>query len=74
MEYRIIEDPKVVTFFRDSTDRKFKKILKLKFPIFGKNRGKMLLPNGLWGKIAPLYLQNNGNPLPKGLKISLTSV
>lgn len=69
MEYKVIDDPQVVIFYKQCTTRKLKRIVGIKFPIFGKYRGKMLVPQGLWGKIAPLYLQNGGHLLPKGIKI-----
>lgn len=70
MDYKVIDDPRVVVFYKKCTDNKFKSIVGLKFPIFGKHRGKMLVPMGLWGKIAPIYLLNGGNLLPKGHKVS----
>jgi hypothetical protein len=69
-EYKVIDDPRVVLFYKQCTDRKFKAITGIKFPWFGKNKGKMLVPQGLWGRIAQIYLQNGGHLLPKGIKVS----
>jgi hypothetical protein len=69
-DYKIIDDARVILFYKECTDRKFKSLIGLKFPIFGKNRGKMLVPQGLWGKIAPIYLMNGGHLLPKGQKVT----
>jgi len=61
MNYKVIDDPRIVLFYKKCTDRKFKSLTGVKFPWFGKDKGKMLVPEGLWGKIAPIYLQNSGN-------------
>jgi hypothetical protein len=70
MDYKVIDDPKIVIFYKKCTDRKFKSIVGIKFPWFGKNKGKMLVPQGVWGKLAPMYLQNGGRLLPEGMKIT----
>ena len=70
MEYKVIDDPRVVIFFKKCTDRRFKSLTGIKFPWFGKNKGKMLVPEGLWGRIAPIYLQVGGNLLPSGTKVT----
>jgi hypothetical protein len=70
MKYKVIDDQRVVIFFKKCTDRKFKFLTGIKFPWFGKNKGNMLVPEGLWGKIAPIYLQNGGHLLPKGVKVT----
>lgn len=69
MNYKVIDDPRVIIFYKKCTTKKFKHITGIKFPFWGKHRGKMLVPQGLWGKITPIYLQNNGRLLPKGIKI-----
>lgn len=70
MDYKVIDDPRIVIFYKKCTDRKFKSLVGLKFPWFGNNKGNMLVPEGIWGKIAPIYLQANGNLLPKGLRVT----
>jgi hypothetical protein len=70
VKYKIIDDHRVITFYKKCTDRKFKSLTGIKFPWFGKYKGKMLVPEGLWGKIAPIYLQSGGNLLPKGVKVT----
>jgi len=70
MEYKVIDDPNVILFYKKCTDRKFKSITGIKFPFFGENKGKMLVPQGLWGKIAVVYLENGGKLLPKGIKVT----
>lgn len=74
MQYKIIDDARVILFYKECTDKKFKSLIGLKFPWFGKNKGKMLVPQGLWGKIAPIYLMNGGHMLPKGVKITAKSL
>jgi|PlaIllAssembly_1097288.scaffolds.fasta_scaffold40133_2 hypothetical protein len=68
--YKVIDDERVIEFYKSCTDKHFKKITGIKFPIFGKNKGKMLVPDGLWGYISGVYLANGGYLLPKGHKIT----
>lgn len=70
MEYKVIDDPRVIMFYKECTDKKYKSITGIKFPRFGKDKGKMLVPEGLWGLIADIYLTNGGHLLPKGKKIT----
>ena len=69
MNYKIIDDQRVIIFYKKCTTRRFKKLTGIKFPFFGKHKGKMLVPEGLWGRIAGFYLSNNGHLLPDGNKI-----
>ena len=68
--YKVIDDQRIVMFYKKCTDKKYKSITGIKFPIWGKNKGKMLVPEGLWGRLSVVYLQSNGHMLPKGVKIS----
>lgn len=69
MNYKIIDDLRVIEFYKNHTDRRYKRISGIKFPKFGKNRGKLLIPEGMWGKISEAYIFTGGD-LPKGAKIT----
>jgi hypothetical protein len=70
MNYKVIDDQRIITFYKQCTDKKYKSITGIKFPIFGDDKGKMLVPEGLWGLIADVYLTHGGHLLPKGQKIT----